>query len=346
MTSLPNRDTVRFVTLDVFTNERFKGNPLAIVEIPHGGDLGQELKQRIAREFKLSETVFLHPPLTEGELFNRRYDIFTLTQELPFAGHPTIGTIVYLCHERGTAVQSLTLQTKAGPIHADYDPKTGIAKANIPHDVRIHQSAVPFQSILEAQPTFKAIQPRDSSPLVSIVRGMTFILINLPQVSDLANLTTSGPRIDPDAIQPDAGWESFTAPYYYAIVLEDEATRRLRIRSRMMEPSVGEDPATGVSDFRYLKLPNKAIWNDECLKREYLLMSNVVQSAASALAAFLALQRGAGGASYAFDVEQGVEMGRRSEIGVEVTLDAGGECVESVVLAGEAVLVSEGDLYV
>lgn len=313
MTSLPNRDTVRFVTLDVFTNERFKGNPLAIVETPHGTDLGQELKQRIAREFNLSETVFLHPPLTEGEPLNRRCDIFTLEEELPFAGHPTIGTLVYLCHGGGTAVQSLTLQTKAGPIHAHYDPSTGTAKANIPHNVRIHQSAVPFQSILEAQPTFKALQPRDSYPLVSIVKGMTFILIDLPKVSDLAHLATSGPRIDPDAIQPDAGWESFTAPYYYAIVSEDEATRRLHVRSRMMEPSVGEDPATG--------------------------------SAASALAAFLALQRGAGGATYVFTVEQGVEMGRRSVIGVEVTLDAGGGAVESMVLAGEALLMSEGTLY-
>ncbi|KAL8928433.1 MAG: hypothetical protein Q9208_001666 [Pyrenodesmia sp. 3 TL-2023] len=254
MTSLPNHDTVQYVTLDVFTKVQFKVNPLAIVEIPHGGDLGQELKQRIAREFNLSETVFLHPPLTEGEPFNRKCDIFTVAEELPFAGHPTIGTFVYLCRERATAesaVQSLTLLTKAGPIHAHYDAKTGTAKANIPHNVRIHQSAVPFPSILEAQPTFEALQLRHSYPLVSIVKGMTFILINLPQVSDLASLATDGPRIDPHAIQPDAGWESFTAPYYYAVMSEDEATRHLRIRSRMIEPSFGEDPATGVSDFGF-----------------------------------------------------------------------------------------------
>ncbi len=68
-------------------------------------------------------------------------------------------------------------------------------------------------------------------------------------------------------------------------------------------------------------------------------------SAASALAAYLALQRGGGGTTYVFDVEQGVEMGRRSEIGVEVTLDAAGKGVKSVVLAGGAVLVSEGTLH-
>ncbi|KAI4204754.1 MAG: hypothetical protein LQ346_001578 [Caloplaca aetnensis] len=248
MASPPDCDIVRFVTLDVFTRERFKGNPLGIVDLPLGSDLGQESKQRIAREFNLSETVFLHPALTESEPFNRRCDIFTVAEELPFAGHPTIGTLVYLCQGRSTvdsALQSLTLQMKAGSIHAHYDPKIGIAKASIPHNVRIHQSPVPSKSITDAQPTFGALQLRESSPLVSIVRGMTFVLINLPQVPDLANLATNGPAIDPNAIQPDAGWEAFTAPYYYAIVSEDEATRRLRIRSRMMEPSFGEDPATG-----------------------------------------------------------------------------------------------------
>ncbi|KAL8909193.1 MAG: hypothetical protein Q9207_000367 [Kuettlingeria erythrocarpa] len=316
MTSSPACDLVRFVTLDVFTKERFKGNPLAIVDLPLGSDLAQESKQRIAREFNLSETVFLHPALTESEPFNRRCDIFTVAEELPFAGHPTIGTLMYLCHGRSTAdspVQSLTLQMKAGHIHAHYDPKIGIAKASIPHNVRIHQSPVPSKNITDAQPTLKALQLKEQYPLVSIVKGMTFVLINLPHVPDLATLATNGPPIDHNAIQPDAGWEAFTAPYYYAIVSEDEATRRLRVRSRMIEPGFGEDPATG--------------------------------SAASALAAFLALQRGGGGATYVFEVEQGVEMGRRSEIGVEVTLDAAGEGVESVVLAGGAVLVSEGTLH-
>ncbi|KAI4225162.1 MAG: hypothetical protein L6R36_004108 [Xanthoria steineri] len=305
--------SVRYVTLDVFTRERFKGNPLAIVEMPLGGELSPETKQRIAREFNFSETVFLHPHSSEPS--RRTIDIFTTTQELPFAGHPTIGTLVYLCtgpdFAKENKTQSFTLQTKAGPIKANVSGDT--AEASIPHNVRVCKIPVPWQSILNVQPSLRSVEARFSTPcpLVSIVKGMTFVLVELPQVEDLAALTVGGPRVD--SVEWDQGWESFTAPYFYAIVSEDEEARHVAVRVRMIESTVGEDPATG--------------------------------SAASALSTYLALQRGTAGSTYSFSIEQGVEMGRHSEIGVKVTLNDSGDGVQDVVLAGSAVLVSEGKLY-
>lgn len=309
--------SIRYVTLDVFTRERFKGNPLAIVELPDDFDLEQEAKQGIAREFNLSETVFLHPPSSQTSA--RKYDIFTSTEELPFAGHPTIGTLVYLGSGRdaaGGGMESITLHAKAGPIKATFNGDTRVAEASIPHNVRIHQTPVPWQSVLNSQPCLKRLKvpSEPSCPMVSIVKGMTFVLIDLPHVEVLASLTVGGPRLDPSAFRWDEGWESFTAPYFYVVISEDPGARYMRLRTRMIEPVCGEDPATG--------------------------------SAASALSSYLALQRGTAGAAYSFSVEQGVEMGRASDIGIVVTLDLSGDAVKEVILSGSAVPVSKGTIFV
>jgi len=76
--------TLSFATVDVFTHVRFGGNPLAIVNIPCPVSLSQEQKQAIAREFNYSETVFLHEDTSSPD--GRKVDIFTTTEELPFAG--------------------------------------------------------------------------------------------------------------------------------------------------------------------------------------------------------------------------------------------------------------------
>ena len=82
----------RFVTLDVFTTQPHAGNPLAVVL--DGEGLDSAAMQTIAREFNLSETVFVFPPENPGHRAAIR--IFTPGAELPFAGHPTVGTAVWL----------------------------------------------------------------------------------------------------------------------------------------------------------------------------------------------------------------------------------------------------------
>src|SRR5256885_9008896 len=101
----------RFVTLDVFTDRRFAGNPLAVVLEPDGLDTAA--MQAIAREFNLSETVFVQPP--ESASHRAKLRIFTPGRELPFAGHPTVGTAVLLgTLDGGTSGRDVVLEAKIG----------------------------------------------------------------------------------------------------------------------------------------------------------------------------------------------------------------------------------------
>lgn len=105
-----------FTTFDVFTTTPFRGNPLAIVQVPTAVKLSQDQKQLIAREFNLSETVFLHEQTVDDILARRaRIDIFTAIAEVAFAGHPTIGTANFLLYHLNPGTVD-TLITKAGPV--------------------------------------------------------------------------------------------------------------------------------------------------------------------------------------------------------------------------------------
>jgi len=138
---------LEFVTLDVFTTERYSGNPLAIIRIPHGVTISQEQKQLIAREFNLSESTFLHEKSPNAPDNAWVVDIFLTTVEIPFAGHPTIGTACYVlsraARERGVedGVIEASFQLKAGPVGLVYDIAKKTARAAIPHDVSVHPKA-------------------------------------------------------------------------------------------------------------------------------------------------------------------------------------------------------------
>jgi len=311
---MASQTTYSFATLDVFTTDPFSGNPLAIVQIPAHPPLSQEQKHLISREFNLSETVFLHE--AEPDSSGHKIDIFTTTAELPFAGHPTIGSICYVLGGQQCSTGeklSTTLITKAGSIAVTYDSKSRIAEADIPHNVHIHGENVSKETIKEIQRDVippKVEQDMDARfPIVSIVKGMTFALVKLPSVDALQLLRTGGGALRPKV---DEEWASgFVAPYFY-VVLGSNTDGTVRMRTRMIEPGCGEDPATG--------------------------------SAACTLASFLALQAGGASKVFSYSIEQGVEMGRRSVIGVKVTLDATGKAVGEVVLSGSAVPVMKGTL--
>ncbi|CAF9907295.1 hypothetical protein IMSHALPRED_005493 [Imshaugia aleurites] len=310
--------TLSFSTLDVFTTTRFKGNQLAVVHVPSSlplpaSVLSQETKQTIAREFNFSETVFLHDAPTGTS--DRQLDIFTLKEELPFAGHPIIGIICHLCQNEEPPLESVTLLCKAGSIVGRYDPETQLAEAEIPHNVRIHQTPVSGRAVLKSQPYLSrtSVVTNDLC-VVSIVKGLSFVLIQLPSISPhLEKLEVSGHSVDCESVKLDDGWApSFVGTYFYAIT-SPSSDRIIKLRARMLEPSVGEDSATG--------------------------------SAASTLASFMALKDGTANMTFYYSIEQGVEMGRASEIQVKVTLDATGKAVEKLVLAGKAVRVTQGVLY-
>ena len=98
-----------YVIVDVFTGAPLEGNPLAV--FTEAGGLPPDRMQRVAREMNLSETVFVLPPEAGGDA---RIRIFTPATELPFAGHPTLGTAFVLCGQRG--LDAIDLETGAGVI--------------------------------------------------------------------------------------------------------------------------------------------------------------------------------------------------------------------------------------
>ena len=121
--------TLKYLLLDVFTRQRLQGNQLAVVQKADG--LSDAEMQAIAREFNLSETVFLTKPQSESNVSGVR--IFTPYQELPFAGHPTVGAAVVLGlqHERS----AVRMEEKIGLVTALFekaDKRSGEARFALP----------------------------------------------------------------------------------------------------------------------------------------------------------------------------------------------------------------------
>jgi len=330
MTS-PDRVKLDFITLDVFTDTPFLGNPLAVVFIPASkrAFISQDTKLRIAKEFNLSETVFLHTLDNEPDtgVSTREIDIFTPEEELPFAGHPTIGTANLVLNHLGWSHVD-TLLTKAGPINIKKDGETGGVTAIIPHDVRIHQQTI--RGVLPSLPSDVqemvrgglSLEPEISAaemdaPVVDIVKGMTFLLVELPSLEHLAKVKSK--RIDFARVEGlrDPGYGGFANRFHYVVTartVAQDGRQRWSLRTRNVEMDC-EDPATG--------------------------------SASAALASYLSLtNKATKGATFA--ITQGVEMGRKSDITIQTELDGDGQslAMKKVYLGGKSVVVMEGAILV
>ncbi|KAF7593528.1 hypothetical protein BBP40_011256 [Aspergillus hancockii] len=327
---------LEYITFDVFTETRFAGNPLAVVKVPPSVTLTQEQKQVIAREFNYSETVILHeneqaidegrdPALTKLPEWN--IGIFLTTAEIPFAGHPTIGTTVYLGSQieaaRGTSVSSSDLIqgrviAKAGPIPFTYDPTSRTSSVEVPQDVHLHEKVLTadearFYGLAESIVSDLVHLP----PFISLVKGMTFILSELPSVESLQHVRAGLKDVNVDG-QLNAQWHpdgTFTA-FVFFVRLGKSADGTVKLRTRVVFGST-EDPATG--------------------------------AASCALVAYLSLyhpghERVDGPEK--FEITQGIEIGRESHILLEVTPDAARTRVERLMLGGSAVKVMEGSIWV
>lgn len=156
-----------FTTLDAFSSTRYAGNPVAVVKFPASAaaTLTQAQKQSIAQEFNLSEIVFLHTPDDPAASNERTIDIFTSMAEIPFAGHPTIGTSHYLLKSTKQDIKAVI--TKAGRIPIWVDESTGNVKVEVPHD--FHRHAVTWPTPLNGL----------QNPTCSIVNGMAFIFVEV-----------------------------------------------------------------------------------------------------------------------------------------------------------------------
>ncbi|KAJ6176835.1 hypothetical protein N7485_003749 [Penicillium canescens] len=305
-----------YVTLDVFSSKRFKGNPVAIVKVTDS-KLSQEQKQKIAKEFNFSETVFFHP--ANGDEPPRVY-IFTPVNEMDFAGHPVIGAGHFLFRQLlgndPSRPKSLTITTNAGPVPITYDPENEVVSAEVPHNIHQHQQGATLAHILPVQASLKTVSdlhgvPK-SSPVVSVVKGVTYALVDLTERADLfANIVPGGSP----ALDLDEGWKpSFTGVMYYrnggSRIEGDTVIWDLRVRMIAIDL---EDPACG--------------------------------SGGSSLGVYLALLNGQQGQSHRFYIDQGIEMDRESHLIVDVLLDDDRKRVSTIKLAGQAAFVAEGSIF-
>lgn len=223
-----------FITLDVFTDQRFGGNPLAI--FPDADGLDDATMQRIAAEMNLSETVFLQ---SGREHATRNLRIFTPKSELPFAGHPTVGAAIYLAATGGLEDgDTLTMHTRAGDVVANIRRTAAgqtLAEITAPQTPQSRPAASLEQcaAALSLTPEQIAQAPRICDA------GNPFTVIPVENREALSRA-----RLDPAAWAAGPGSTSAAKMF---IVTMDDWEKGDTIHARMFAPSIGiaEDPATG-----------------------------------------------------------------------------------------------------
>ncbi|UZF94402.1 PhzF family phenazine biosynthesis protein [Bosea sp. NBC_00550] len=293
----------RFVTLDVFTTRRHAGNPLAVVLQSEG--LDTEAMQAIAREFNLSETVFVSPPEKPGHRASVR--IFTPGGELPFAGHPTVGTAVWLAltdDAEGRPAELLVLEEKVGPVSCAVEVKgshAGHAVFTLPRlPERVGEAAEAEVLATALGLDASEIGFENHAPAVYSA-GVPFHFV------PVATREVIG-RARPDLARWQAAFGAGGA-YLYG---RETAETGHDFHVRMFWPGtgIGEDPATG-------------------------------GAAAAFAGAIMAYDKPADG-DHRLVIEQGYEMGRPSQITLELSVRD--RALVSARIGGSAIVVSEGVL--
>jgi trans-2,3-dihydro-3-hydroxyanthranilate isomerase len=290
----------RYYICDVFTDTRFGGNQLAV--LPEAQGLSDRQMQQVAREFNFSESAFVLPA-EQGH--TRRVRIFTPTAEVPFAGHPNIGTAFVLAAMGAfgpiDSSSTVTFEEKAGLVPITIHQRQGTLWCQLSAPKRLSLgNTVPAEVLAAAV----SLAPEDvvvttHQPQVASV-GLPFLVAELRDRSALERARVSGPGFDAlvaRGVVPD-------------VHLYTRSGDEFDIRARMFAPfdGVPEDPATG--------------------------------SANCALAGLLSHYAAATDGSISWRIAQGVEMGRPSVL--EAGADKRGGVVVATRVGGTSVLVSEG----
>ena len=293
----------RYFTCDVFTDVRFGGNQLAV--LPAATGLSDSQMQQIAREFNYSETTFVFP----SESNTRVVRIFTPVREVPFAGHPNVGTAFVLAatKELGDVKDSttVTFEEKAGivPIRISLRDGSISCELSAPQRLSIGKSLSreDAASALSLQPD-EIVTARHQPQEASV--GLPFVMV---EVRDREALTHAQASLDSLMKLASAG----ISPDIHVYLRSSDD---FDIRARMFAPMDGvrEDPATG--------------------------------SANCALAGLLAQLEDKAEGTFSWRIAQGVEMGRPSLLHARAVKEA--DNVTSTFIGGTSVMVSEGYIEV
>jgi trans-2,3-dihydro-3-hydroxyanthranilate isomerase len=307
---------VSFVTCDVFTSRPFTGNPLLVV--PDARGLSAVQMQSIAREINYSESTFVLPAKDPAHAYLQR--TFVPVKEIPYAGHPTVGTAFAMAAlgkiAAGAAdgVVPVTIEVGFGPLALELLKKDGVVSR-----VRMAQGRPEWQPPVAGDDVKGRIAaalgvPFDALhadlPAQAVGTGNTFLMVPLASVA-----AVSSALADTRLLNEIEREFSVLGLFFFAF---DASPDGPRVRARMFAPGAGvpEDPATG--------------------------------SAAGPLGVYLALHGavpgGVAGGRGRFTIDQGVEMGRPSELEVTVLLSGG--LPSGVRVEGGAVLMMRGELDV
>jgi trans-2,3-dihydro-3-hydroxyanthranilate isomerase len=222
----------RYTLLDVFTATPLEGNPLAVVH--DADDLDDETMLAFARETRLSETTFVQSAYAAGADYRNR--IWTVEGELPFAGHPSLGTAVAVARAAGIAGEARYVQqTGAGLQPVDVRIDGDRAHASVLQEPAVHGPEVDRPGALAAIGLTPEHADRALPPQV-VGSGLTQLIVPLRDVEALA-------AVRPDFERLAALLGAHGATVLYAVVC-DPASARARARS-FAGGAIGEDPATG-----------------------------------------------------------------------------------------------------
>jgi len=223
----------RFVQLDVFTSRVLEGNQLAV--FVDGGDLSDDEMQKLAREMNLAETTFILPrdEATEREQ-GHKVRIFTVSEELPFAGHPTLGTSWYL--QQQTKQDEVVLDLKVGKIPVHFEQRDGLL----------------FGEMRQAEPQFGSTHPHDliagvlgvpvseldeNLPIQTVSTGMPFTIVPFRSLATLQKFAISWNQMAPYLA-------TIGSPAFFYFVCRETVNAAATLHARMIFYN-GEDPATG-----------------------------------------------------------------------------------------------------
>jgi trans-2,3-dihydro-3-hydroxyanthranilate isomerase len=292
----------KYYLVDVFTRSAFGGNQLAV--LPEADGLSPEGMQKIAQEFNLAETAFVLSSDAARDTFKVR--IFTPRSELPFAGHPTIGTACALAmggHTGDGDIHNLILQEGVGPVGVAVEKREGVWNGLLTLACKLEQptktpSAVELAAVL-------GLTPDDVRSVFCASVGIPFCFVQL----------TSPQTVDRAAIDGGA-WRAHLAGTWAPNVFffSGDIADGGELYARMCAPALGvaEDPATG--------------------------------SASAALVGTAAANSQFSGSHFALSIKQGIAMGRPSHI--RTLAEKSGGVVTSVSVGGATSYVAEGEIQV
>ncbi|MDP1767945.1 MAG: PhzF family phenazine biosynthesis protein [Nitrospirota bacterium] len=307
---MPDRRSLKFYQADVFSGEPFGGNPVAV--FPDAGGLTDDQLQQIAREMNLSETVFVFPPTDKAAVVKLR--IFTPTQEIPFAGHPVLGTFFILA-ELGIipvkeSITRVMQECNIGLFPVELHAEDGLVERVVmtqpkPEFLGPVEDVEDLYKVASALGLAKHVIADMKWPIEVVSTGLPVMIVPVRTLTAVRS-------IRPDASAITDVCRRFGANgimVFTTVTVEPTAT----VHARMFAPSIGilEDPATGSASGAL---------------GAYLVQNRVVEVTPTT----------------EIVVEQGYEIERPSQIFVRVESDD--DIIQTIKVGGQCVMVVEGTL--